>query len=151
MAAIGGMDMRVLDGIRDMLTARSSVKMVADDPVKAAQIMLLVRVMFADGNLTGEELALFKGLCKTLFEIPEKDVPDVIHYLRDYGYETSGEQAALDFQDMPVEERRKLLVQLITMARVDKQIHAKEADLITRVGRVLGFSQEQVRAALTRV
>lgn len=143
--------MRVLDGIRDMLTARSSVQMVADDPVMAAQIMLLVRVMFADGNLTGEELALFKGLCKTVFGIPEGDVPEVIHYLRDYGYETSGEQAALDFQNMPAEDRRKLMVQLITMARIDKQIHAKEADLITRVGRVLGFNDEQVRAALAHV
>ncbi|MEM9731995.1 MAG: TerB family tellurite resistance protein [Pseudomonadota bacterium] len=143
--------MRVLDGIRDMLTARSSVQMVADDPVMAARIMLLVRVMFADGTLAGEELALFKGLCRTVFNIPEADVPDVIEYLRDYGYATTGEQAALDFQSMPAEERRQLMVQLITMARIDKRIHAKEADLLTRVGRVLGFTDEQVKAALAHV
>lgn len=143
--------MRVLDGIKDMLTARSSVKMVADDPVMAAQIMLLVRVMFADGELSGDELALFKGLCRTVFDIPEEDVPDVIRYLRDYGYETSGEQAAQDFQDMPAEKRRQLMVQLISMARADKKIHASETDLLTRVGTVLGFTPEQVQAALNDV
>ncbi|MGI9366791.1 MAG: TerB family tellurite resistance protein [Rhizobiaceae bacterium] len=137
--------MRILDSIKTLLTSKSSVQMVADDPHMASEIMLLVRMMFIDGELNGPELDLFKQYCKTVFEIPEEDVPEVIKFLREYGYETSGEQAAAIFADMPGERRAKVLGNLITMARADSVLHEQEVDLITRVSRVLGYSPKQVQ------
>ena len=67
--------MRILDSIRTMLTNKSSVQMVADDPHLASEIMLLVRMMFIDGELNGPELDLFKQYCHSVFDIPEEDVP----------------------------------------------------------------------------
>ena len=136
--------MRILDSIRTMLTNKSSVQMVADDPHMASEIMLLVRMMFIDGELNGPELDLFKQYCHSVFDIPEEDVPEVVKFLREYGYETSGEQAAAIFSEMPGERKAQLLGKLITMARADNVLHEKEVDLIARVSRVLGYTPEQV-------
>ncbi|MCJ8311036.1 MAG: TerB family tellurite resistance protein [Hyphomicrobiales bacterium] len=127
-----------------MLTNKSSVQMVADDPHLASEIMLLVRMMFIDGELNGPELELFKQYCHSVFDIPEEDVPEVVKFLREYGYETSGEQAAAVFSEMPGERKAQLLGKLITMARADNVLHEKEVDLIARVSRVLGYTPEQV-------
>ncbi len=137
--------MSVVDSIKGFLTHKSSVQMVADDPVMAAEIMLLVRLMFSDGELAGEELVLFKQMCFSVFNIPEEDVPEVIRFLKEYGYETSGEQAASSFVDMPDERKEELLKHMVSMARADSVLHAKEVNLIARVSRVLGYSPDQIR------
>ena len=136
--------MRILDSISDMLKSRSSVQMVADDPQLTAEMLLLVRVMFADGNLSPEELDLFKTICESQFNIPADDVPEVVKFLRDFGYETSGEQAAEMFATLPDERRRELMVHVLKMARADALLHQKEIDLIARVADILGYSREQV-------
>ncbi|MEE9314046.1 MAG: TerB family tellurite resistance protein [Rhizobiaceae bacterium] len=140
--------MRILDSIKEMLDNKSSVQMVADDPQMTSEILLLVRMMFADGELSGEELALFKKICKSVFDIPEEDVPEVISFLKDFGYETSGEQAAETFIDMPDDRKRTLMRHLIAMARADKSLHESEVTLIARVARVLGYTPEQVREGM---
>ena len=146
-----GAGMRILDSIKTLLTNKSSVQVVADDPHMASEIMLLVRMMFIDGDLNGPELELFKHYCRTVFGIPEEDVPEVIKFLSDYGYETSGEQAAAVFAEMPGERKAQILGNLITMARADNVLHENEVDLITRVSRVLGYSPEQINQIVARL
>lgn len=136
--------MRVLDSIKAAIGNKSSVQMVADDRHLASEILLLVRMMYIDGELQGAELELFKQFCSTTFDIPEADVPDVIKFLREYGYETSGEQAAAIFSDMPQERKVQLIQHMVTMAQADDVLHDNEVDLIARVSRVLGFSPQQV-------
>jgi len=140
--------MSLLDSLKDLLTSKSSVQMVADNPEMASEILLLVRMMFADGQMTALELELFKNICESVFNIPEDDVPNVIQFLQDYGYETSGEQAAATFSHMPDERKQTLLVHLLSMARADRRLHEKEADLIARVAAVLGYSPQQIRSWL---
>ncbi len=137
--------MRILDSIRNMLPEKSSVQMVADDPQMASELLLIIRMMFADGELKGEELDFFKKLCQGSFGIPEEDVPEVIHFLQDTGYETSGAQAASTFVDMPQERKKELLGHLLSMARADENLHRSEVELIARVAQVLGLSPQQVR------
>ncbi|MEL7400797.1 MAG: TerB family tellurite resistance protein [Pseudomonadota bacterium] len=140
--------MRILDALGAYLNKKSSVQLVADDPHLAAEMLLLVRTMFADGELTGEELALFKSLCAGTFGIPEEDVPDVIRYLREIGYETSGEQAASMFEHMSEAHKKRVLSHVVAMARADQKLHVNEADLIERIAAGLGYAPEQVKALL---
>ena len=137
--------MKLIDGISQLLSKKSAVQMVADDPHLAAEILLLLRMMYADGKTSGEELALFKSMCGTLFGIKEKEVAEVVKYLADFGYETTGEQAASMFKDLDEDRKREVLVHLITMARADTAIHEDEAGLIARVADVLGFREDDVR------
>ena len=140
--------MRILDYLREKLPEKSSVQMVADDPHMAAEILLLVRMMFADGELVGEELNFFKYVCQSVFKIPDQDVPEVIKFLKAYGYETSGEQAASEFQSMPYDRKRLLLRQMILMAKADQILHEGELDLIARTAEVLGISPEDFKSEL---
>ena len=140
--------MRVLDGIKEWLSQRSSVQMVADDPQMASEILLLLRTMFADGKMASEEINMFKMFCSTIFHIPEEDVPDVIRFLKEYGYETSGEQAAAMFADFPEKRRRELLVHLVSMARADNVVHQQETEMIERVAKTLNFPLEEVHNLL---
>lgn len=140
--------MRILDAIGELLSKKTSVQMVADDPEMAAQILLLVRMMFADGELSPSELSLFKGLCKHTFNIPEDDVPEVIKFLKTYGYETSGVQAASTFAEMPEDRKKEILGHLVSMARADSKVHENEILMITKVAAALGYSTDQIRAWL---
>ena len=140
--------MRILDYLREMLPEKSSVQMVADDPHMAAEIMLLVRMMFADGALVGAELDLFKSICQSVFDIPDEDVSEVVTFLKEYGYETSGEQAAAEFQDMSYERKKSLLLQMISMAKADQILHEGELDLIARTAEVLGVAPEDIQSEL---
>ncbi|MFD0917736.1 TerB family tellurite resistance protein [Pseudahrensia aquimaris] len=140
--------MGILESVKDMLGTKSSVQMVADDPQKASELLLVMRMMFADGAMSAEEIAMFKMLCSTVFKIPEADVPEVIAFLKDYGYETSGEQLAAMFEDMDGGRKRDLLVNLISMARADSRMHEAEVDMIARVAKVLGYDPDEVRGWL---
>ena len=82
------------------------------------------------------------------FNIPEEDVADVIVFLKDYGYETCGEQAAGMFEHMEEAHKRELVVHIVSMARADGLLHDKEVELIQRVGGVLGYSPEQIESWL---
>ncbi len=140
--------MRVLDGIRDMLKSKSAVQMVADDPQMAAELLLLLRIIFVDGKMVPAELDMFKLMCRTIFKMEEEDVPDVIRFLKDYGYETSGAQAAAMFTDMDPQRKRELIVNLIAMARADDRVHENEVDLIGRVGLALGYTTDEIETWL---
>ena len=70
--------------------------------------------------------------------------PTSLKFLREYGYETSGEQAAAIFNDMPDERKIQLIRHMVTMAQADDVLHDSEVDLIARVSKVLGFTPEQV-------
>ncbi len=136
--------MRVLDAIADLLNRKSSVQMVADDPKMSAEILLIIRTMFADGQMNEQEITAFQSLCSTVFEIPEEDVPDVIRFLKDFGYETSSEQSAAIFADMDIDRKLELIGRLKMMAMADAIFHEKEREMLTRVAAVLGFSQAEI-------
>ena len=140
--------MRVLDGLRDWLNSKSGVQMVADDPKMAAEVLLLLRVMFADGSMNEKELELFKQMCTSLFGIEADDVPEVVKFLTDTSYETNSEQAANVFRDMPVKRKNELLRNLLRMAIVDESFHDNEKDMIARIARTLGYSEEKIRSLI---
>ncbi|MEM8749617.1 MAG: TerB family tellurite resistance protein [Pseudomonadota bacterium] len=136
--------MRILDSIGELLNRKSSVQMVADNPQTSAEILLLIRTMFADGEMQPEELEMFKRLCQSLFNIPPEDVPEVIRYLREVSYETNHEQAAGIFDETPVERKQELMTHLVMMAMADSRVHEQEKEILKRVASVLGYTSEQI-------
>ena len=137
--------MSIVDTLKDFLLQRSSVQMVADDPVVTADLLLLVRMIFADGELKGDELAAFKTVCAEGFGIPPEEVGEVMRYLKEVGYETTGRQAAETFRTMPHERKRKLLSHMMRIAIADRALHASEVQLIEKVAATLGVSEEELR------
>lgn len=139
--------MSVVDKIREWLDQDKSVRMVADDIQLTSELLLLVRMMLADGELKPAELDNFKRICNRAFGIPHADVPDVINYLKDIGYETTPQDAANMFQNLDIVRKRALLVHMFSIAKSDNDLDANEIELIRRTADILGLTAEDILAA----
>ncbi len=136
--------MIVVDRIRDWLEKDKSVKRVAEDLQLTSELVLLVRMIFADGKLRPEELKDFKQICKIAFYIPDDDVPKVLKYLQEFGYETTAEDAAAMFRNLDMERKKALLVHMLSIAKSDSVVHQHEAELIRKTATILGLSADDL-------
>ena len=136
--------MIIVDKIKTWIDKDKSVRMVAEDLQLTSELVLLVRMMFADGALKPEELNNFKRICKIAFNIPEKDVPKVIEYLQDFGYETSIDDAVAMFEGLDMERKKTLLVHLLSIAKSDNELHTDEVELIRRTSELLGLGAQDI-------
>ena len=139
--------MSIIDNIRGWLDQDKSVRMVAGDIQLTSELLLLVRMMLADGELKEEELDNFKRICNRAFGIPHADVPDVINYLKEFGYETTPQDAANMFQNLDIQRKRSLLVHMFSIAKSDNDLDENEIDLIRRTAGILGLTAEDILAA----
>ncbi len=135
----------ILQTLREFVEGNPSVRKVADDIGLTSELILLVRMMMADGELRPEELANFKAICQGAFGIPEEDVPEVMRFLKDYGYETSAADAMAMFADMAPERKRSLLVNMLKIAKSDNDLDVVEAELIRKTALALGMNAEEFR------
>lgn len=139
-----GESMSVIDKIKNWIDTDKSVRKVAEDLQLTSELILLVRMMFADGFLKPEELENFKRICKIAFDIPGEDVPKVIEYLQDFGYETSIDDAVSMFENLEWERKKTLLVHMFSIAKSDNEVHSDEAELIRKTSALLGLSAEEI-------
>jgi len=138
--------MIILDQIKGWLDKDKSVRRVAEDIQLTSELILLIRMMFADGQLKPEELSNFKRICKIAFDIPEDDVQNVIEYLREFGYETTVSDAAAMFEQLDDDRKRDLLVHMLSIAKSDNEVHEDEAEMIRKTAGILGLGAEDIEA-----
>lgn len=137
----------ILDSIREFIDGNQSVRRVADDIELTSELILLVRMMFADGELREEEYENFARICETAFAIPAKDVPKVLQFLKQFGYETKAVNAASIFAELSAARKRSLLIHMLSIAKSDNELHSDEAELIRRTAAVLGLTPADIKAA----
>ena len=140
--------MSVLDGLRDLFADRSGAARVAGDPDTMAELLLLVRTVFADGELLGAERRAFDRVLASSFGIVSDEVPGVLKHLAAFGYETTPAQAAATFADAPHERRVALLQHMAEIARADSELHPREVELLARTGERLGFEAAETAALI---
>lgn len=87
---------------------------------------------------------MFKRLCKEAFGLEEQDIPGVLEYLKDFGYETTSWDAASMFADHDIERKKALLVHLLTIAKADNHLDLSEEELIRRTAEVLGLTAQDI-------
>lgn len=134
----------IVDSINRILGGNPSVRKVADDLQLTSELILLVRMMFADGKLRPEELDIFKTICVSAFGLNDQDISKVIKYLKDFGYETSSWDAASMFSEMGVERKKALLVHMLKVAKSDNELHTSETELIRRTAEILGLAPKDI-------
>jgi len=132
--------MAFLDKLRALVGQGTTVQRVADDQQLTAELILLVRMMFADGEMKQDELEQFKEICATRCDIPAEDIPDVVKFLTEFGYETSAENAAGMFAGMGVERKRAILRRMVRIAHSDDELDPKESLMIQRTADILGLT-----------
>lgn len=134
----------IIEKLNRFLGNNPSLSRVADDLQLTSELILLVRMMLADGDLKETELAAFKRMCAGSFGLHEDDIPGVLQYLKDFGYETSAWDAAAMFRSYSLERKRELLLHLLAIAKSDGHLDRSEAELIRRTASVLGLTAQQV-------
>ncbi|RUZ98981.1 TerB family tellurite resistance protein [Mesorhizobium sp. M7A.F.Ca.US.001.02.1.1] len=122
----------LLDQIRQIFDGDPGVRKVADDPVLSAELLMLFRMILADGSVSESEMVAFRRICKDAFGIPESSIDSVIEYLNEFGYETNGSQAIALFRDLDVERRRQLAKHMAEIAKADSQLAESETRLLRR-------------------
>ncbi|MGN6146634.1 MAG: TerB family tellurite resistance protein [Mesorhizobium sp.] len=130
----------LLDQFLALFDGDPGVRKVADDPVLSAELLLLFRMILADGEVAESEMQAFRRICRESFGITETSIDGVIEYLNDFGYETSGSQAIAMFRDLDVERRRLLAQHMAEIAKADEHLAENEVRLLRRTLDLLGIS-----------
>ncbi|ESZ48422.1 MULTISPECIES: TerB family tellurite resistance protein [unclassified Mesorhizobium] len=138
------MAMALLDQIRSIFDGDPGVRKVADDPVLSAELLMLFRMILADGSVSESEMVAFRRICKDAFGIPETSIDAVIEYLNDFGYETNGSQAIALFRDIDVERRKLLALHMAEIAKADSKLAESEVRLLRRTLDLLDISPVDV-------
>ncbi|WP_378950448.1 TerB family tellurite resistance protein [Mesorhizobium sp. ANAO-SY3R2] len=134
----------LLTQIRTFFEGDAGVRKVADDPVLSAELLLLFRMILADGVASESEMAAFRRICNQAFGIGEESIDAVVEYLNDIGYETNGSQAIAMFQDLDVERRKLLARHMADIAKADTHLAENEVKLLRRTLDLLGISPVDV-------
>jgi len=130
----------LLDQFLALFDGDPGVRKVADDPVLSAELLMLFRMILADGEVAESEMQAFRRICRESFGIAETSIDAVIEYLNDFGYETSGSQAIAMFRGLDVERRRLLARHMAEIAKADAHLAEKEVRLLRRTLDLLGIS-----------
>lgn len=138
------MALELFSRIRELFDGDPAVRKVADDPALSAEILLLFRMVLADGAVEQAELDTLKRICAEAFGIGEESFSKVVGYLQDYGYETTTAQALAIFRGYPRERRIQLARHLAEIAKADRDLHAREVRLLARTLEVLKLDPHEV-------
>jgi uncharacterized tellurite resistance protein B-like protein len=130
----------LLAQIKELFEGDPGVRKVADDPVLSAELLLLFRMILADGQVSDSEMEVFRRICRESFGIREESMQGVVDYLNDFGYETSGAQAIDMFRELDVERRKVLARHMAEIAKADRQLAENEVRLLRRTLDLLAIS-----------
>ncbi|MFC5386415.1 TerB family tellurite resistance protein [Aquamicrobium segne] len=133
-----------LDHVRNLFEGDPGVRKVADDPVLSAELLMLFRMILADGSVSAAEMETFRRICREAFAIPEASIDGVIEYLNEAGYETTAAQAIVLFRDLPVERRHILARHMAAIAKADTHLAANEVRLLKRTLDVLNVDPADI-------
>lgn len=133
------MALAFIEKFKSMLERDRTVSLVANDPALTAELLLLFRMILADGQVKERELAMFKRICSVNFGINPDAMDGVYQYLHDFAYETSADQAAEMFANLDIERRQALLDHMIAIAEADDDIAPGEMKLLGKTAQMLGF------------
>jgi uncharacterized tellurite resistance protein B-like protein len=134
------MAIALLDQFLSIFEGDPGVRKVADDPVLTAELLMLFRMILADGTVTESEMEEFRRICHDSFSIPQESVDQVIEYLNDFGYETNGSQAVAMFRDLDIDRRRLLAQHMADIAKADSNLAESEVKLLRRTLELLDIS-----------
>lgn len=130
----------LLAQIRTLFEGDPGVRKVAGDPVLSAELLLLFRMILADGEATENEMAAFRRICAEAFGIGEDSIDAVVEYLNEFGYETNGSQAIAMFRDLDMERRTVLARHMAEIAKADSHLADNEVRLLRRTLELLEIS-----------
>ena len=130
--------------IRNMFKCDPGVRKVADDPVLSAELLLLFRMILADGVASESEMVSFRRICTDAFGVSEGSIDAVVEYLNEFSYETKSLQAIAMFRDLDVGRRMQLARHIADIAKADSHLAENEVKFLRRTLDLLGINPVDV-------
>jgi uncharacterized tellurite resistance protein B-like protein len=131
--------------VRNFFEGDPGVRKVAGDPVLSAELLLLFRMILADGTVSESEMQVFRRICHDAFGIGEDSVDLVIEHLNEIGYETTGVQALAMFKELDFDRRRQLARHMADIAKADSELAESEMRILKRTLELLDVSPADIK------
>src|SRR5262245_21728658 len=122
----------LLTKVMTLIEGDPGVRKVAGDPVLSAELLLLFRMILADGTVSEAEMETFRRICNDAFGIHEESVDLVIEHLNEIGYESTGVQALAIFKELDFDRRRTLPRPMAEIAKADSALAGSEMRILHR-------------------
>jgi len=134
----------LISKLRSLFEGGSAVSRVAEDPVMTAELLLLFRMILADGEICDAELTTLRRICRDAFGIEEAGMDDVVDYLRTYGYETNVAQSLAVFRNLDHDRKQLLAQHMAEIAKADQNLATQEVQLLARTLRLLEIEPSEI-------
>lgn len=138
------MPQRLLIKVRELIRGNASVRKVADDPALMAELLLLFRMVLADGAVRERELEAIRRIAAANFGIESNDLEEVLSHLQAFGYEITPVQAIAVFREFDIERRLTLARHMADLAKADEELSHYEVRLLARVVEMLDLDPKSV-------
>lgn len=112
---------------------------IAEDPVVLAEILVLFRIVLADGVVQPSQLTAFERICEENFGINRRDMRE-LHVLLDSPKARSCDAKAFTLlAQLDMKARTTLLGNMVEIARASSNADECDSKLIRRMGDLLGL------------
>ena len=128
------------DRVRGFLDLDTSLSKVANNPELTAELLLLIRMSFANKTVEAAEADAFAAICTRVLGLKGDELSGVLKYLNDFGYETTDAQAAEMLSGLDDARKREILDHLAIVAKADGEIDERERRLLEATARKFGFA-----------
>ncbi|WP_245440142.1 TerB family tellurite resistance protein [Mesorhizobium sp. Z1-4] len=123
------------------------MRKVADDPALTAELLLLVRMVLADGEAHGRELEALRRIATNSLGIDGGDLDLVLDHLSAFGYEITPVQAISVFRELEMDRRETLARNMAALAKADGELSRHEVRLLARVVEILEIDPQRIVTA----
>ncbi|MGY6710319.1 MAG: TerB family tellurite resistance protein [Rhizobiaceae bacterium] len=108
------------------------MKKVAEDPAIVAELLMLFRMILADGEGRGTELAMLRRICREAFDVEDAAFPGLMHVVKEMGG-NSDPQTVRIFRSFDHPRRVALARRMMAIAQSDQELSHREERFRVRV------------------
>ena len=121
--------------------------LLANNPVALAEVLVLFRMVLADGIVHASQLTAFERICERQFGISPRDMPELHALLESPRVRLIGADTFKLLRQLDTEARTALLDDMMRIARAHSNMGADEDRLIRRTASLLGLESGDRLAA----
>lgn len=112
---------------------------LSENPTAMAEVLVLFRMVLADGVVHPSQLTAFERICERQFGISPRDMPELHALLESPKARSCDAQAFTLLGQLDTEARKALLDGMIRIARADDDLNVGEDRLLRRTASLLGL------------
>jgi uncharacterized tellurite resistance protein B-like protein len=116
------------------------------DPAHLGATALLVHVARADGRFSKRERDRLEAVVESRFCRSRREARQLLARAEALDHETTEVSSLLEMIGRDSDSRRRILAMAFTVATADGTVHEIEADLVWRLGKLLGFDEHEIEA-----